>query len=109
MRKKTRSIRKRADESARLSNRVRLNVNVHFDLGEPQNLVDGIPDLKFRVGSLRSQGKAASRISPPSRSRTALTVAGGGIQTSLRLSGPSAFTFMSVVKEIHIHKADIPV
>jgi hypothetical protein len=35
-------------------------------------------------------------------------VAGGGIQTSLRLSGPSAFTFMSVIKEIRINKADIP-
>jgi hypothetical protein len=98
-----------ANKSATLSNRVRLNVNVQFDLGGPQNLVDGVPDLKFSVGSLRSRIKTACLVSPPSRGRTALTVAGGGIQTTMRLSGPSAFTFMSVIKEIHIHKADIAV
>jgi hypothetical protein len=109
MRKKMRSIRKLPNESAKLFKRVRLNVNVHFDLGEPQNLVDAIPDLKFCLGDRRSQDKAASLVSPPSRFHSTLTVAGGDIQTCLRLSGPSTFTFMSVVKEIHINKADYPV
>ncbi|MGA2047832.1 MAG: hypothetical protein ABSG96_09065 [Terracidiphilus sp.] len=107
MRKKMRSIRKLANQSA-FSNRVRLNVNVHFDLEEPQNLVDGIPNLKFSLGSFRSQDKTASLFPPPSRARTTHAVAGGDIQTTLRLSGPSAFTFMSVIKEIRINKADIP-
>ena len=106
MRKKMRSIRKVASEPATLSDRIRLNVNVHLNLGEPQNLVDGLPDMRFSVGSLQSEDQTTYPVSHASRSLAAVTVAGGGIQTTIRLSGPSAFTFMSVVKEIHIRKAN---
>jgi hypothetical protein len=107
MRKKMRSIRNVVNESGTISNRVRLNVKVHLDFGDPQNIVDGVPDLTFSVGDLRLEAKGNPRISSPSLSRTPTILAGGSIQTTMRLTGPSAFTLISAVKEIHISKPDV--
>jgi len=107
MRKKMRSIRNVVNESGAISDRFRLNVKVHLDLGEPQNIVDGVPDLKFTIDDLRLENKGRSRVSPPSRSGTSMIFSGGGVQTSMCLSGSSAFTLISVVKEVHIGNADV--
>lgn len=107
MRKKMRSIRNVTNESAALSDRVRLTVKAHFDLGDPQNIVDGTPDLKFTVGDLGMEDNGKSRISIPAISRTPLVLPGGAVQTTMRLSGPSAFTLISVIKEVHISKSDV--
>jgi hypothetical protein len=39
-------------------------------------------------------------------SRKPLILAGGGIQTTIRLNGPNAFTVMSVIKEIQVNEID---
>jgi len=107
MRKKARSIRKVVNESGTIADRVRLNVKVLLDLGDPQNIVDGTPDLKFSLGGLRFENNGKRRISPPTLSQASRILAGAGIQTTMRLSGPGAFTFISVIKEVHIGKADL--
>ena len=38
--------------------------------------------------------------------RKPIVYAGGEVQTSMQISGPNTFTVMSVIKEIHIYKAD---
>ena len=107
MRRKMKTIRKIVNAEGTISDRVRLNIKVHFDLVETQDIVDGVPDLEFSFGNLRFGEAARPQISSFARSRTPLILAGGGIQTTILLSGPTSFTVMSVIKEIHINKIDI--
>jgi hypothetical protein len=96
-----------ANEAGTISDSVHTKVKVHFDLIETQDFVDGVPDLEFCFGNLRFGDEVKPRISSLARFGAPLVLAGGGIQTTILLNGPNAFTVMSVIKEIHIHKADI--
>lgn len=89
-----------------LSDRLRTKFKVHFDLVETQDIVDGVPDLEFSYGTLRFGPKATPGVKSLALSRTPVILAGGGIQTTILLSGPHAFTVMGVVKEIRIYKAN---
>jgi hypothetical protein len=90
-----------------LSDRLRTKVKVHFDLVETQDIVDGVPDLEFSFGNLRFGDDATPGITSLALSRTPLVLAGGGIQTTILLSGANSFTVMGVIKEIQVYLADI--
>jgi hypothetical protein len=107
MRRKMRTNRQIVNAEGTISDRVRINIKVHFDLVETQDIVDGVPDLEFSFGNLRFGETAESQISSLARSRKPVILAGGGIQTTILLSGPTSFTVMSVIKEIHINKIDL--
>ncbi len=87
-------------ERGTTSDRVGLNVKLYYCPLEAGELSDGIP------GDLQSGDAAASQVSslPPVRAREIMD--GGEIKTSMRLNGPSAFTVMSVIKEVHIFNPD---
>src|SRR3954454_19612895 len=102
MRRKLKTNRKIMNAAGTISDRVRVNFKVHFDLIETQDLVDGVPDLEFSFGNLRLEQGAESQISSLARTRTPLILAGGGIQTTILLSGANAFTIMSVIKEVQV-------
>ena len=107
MRRKMKTIRKIVNAAGTISDCVSLNIKVHFDLVETQDMVDGVPDLEFSFGNLRFGKAAESQISSLAQSRTPVILAGGGIQTTILLSGPTSFTVMSVIKEIQINKIDL--
>lgn len=96
-----------ANEAGTLSDRVHMNVKTYFDLVETQDFIDGVPDLEYSYGDLRCGEEARPRLSTLALSRKPLILAGGGIQTTILMSGPNAFTVMSVIREIHVHQADI--
>ena len=106
MHKSMRAIRSAADKSLTFSDHVRLTVKAHFNLGEPQNIVDGEPDLRFSFGAIQFDDNGDAPVSSPANEGTSQILAGGRIQTTMRLSGPSAFTLISVVKQVQIEKAD---
>ena len=72
MRRKMKTTRQIVNAADTISDRVRLNIKIHFDLVETQDLVDGVPDLEFSFGNLRFGEAAKSQISPLARSRTPL-------------------------------------
>lgn len=88
------------------SERVRLNVKVYYEPVETQELIDGVPELELFSENLRSEAPATPKTSPVAPARTPSVYAGGEVQTSMVLSGPNTFTVMSVVKKIHIYRAD---
>jgi hypothetical protein len=90
-----------------LSDCLRTKVKVYFDLVETQDIVDGVPDLEFSFGNLRFGDEATPQVLSLALSRAPLVLAGGGIRTTILLSGPNAFTVIGVVKEIRLYKADI--
>jgi hypothetical protein len=96
------TIRLISNEAGTITGRMQTNVKVHFDLIETQDFVDGLPDLEFGFGNLRFGDEATAQISSLARFRAPLVLAGGGIQTTILLNGPNAFTVMSVIKEICI-------
>jgi hypothetical protein len=106
MRREMKTVRHIVNQAGTISDRVRVKFKVHFDLVETQDLVDGVPDLVFSFGNLRFEEEMQPHISSLAVSRTPLILAGGGIQTTILLSGPNAFTVMSVVKEIRLNEAD---
>src|SRR5579863_9043705 len=107
MRREMRTNRVLMNQAGTLSDSVRTDVKVHFDLIETQDLVDGVPDLEFSFGNLRFAEEASSDVSSLVLARKPVLLAGGGIQTTILLSGPNAFTVMSVVKEIRLGEADL--
>lgn len=106
MRRKLKTNREIKDAAGTISDRVRVNFKVHFDLIETQDLVDGVPDLEFSFGNLRFDDRENTHVSSLVESRKPLILAGGGIQTTIRLNGPNAFTVMSVIKEIQVNEID---
>ena len=106
MRRKLKTNKKIKNAADTISDRLRVNFKVHFDLIETQDIVDGVPDLEFSFGNLRPEPGAESQISSLARTRTPLILAGGGIQTTIRFNGPNAFTVMSVIKEIQVNEID---
>jgi hypothetical protein len=107
MRRETKTIRQAVNKSGKISDRVQVNFHVHVGLADAGDLVDGVPDLIFSIGSRRIENRAKTPIASRAVSRDPLKLPGGRIQTTILLSGPSAFTLMSVIKEIHLNKAGI--
>jgi hypothetical protein len=107
MRKKMRVVREVVREPDATANRVFLNVKVHFDLGEPQDIFDAAPDLEFRLGNLRSSGRGEFQVPSSAHFLSPAVFEGGGIQTTILLKGPNAFTVMSAIKEVHVRKVDM--
>jgi hypothetical protein len=100
-----RTKRMMSNQAGTISNCVQTEVKVLFDLVETQDFVDGVPDLEFSFGNLRFGDEASHQISSLAHHRAPLVLSGGGIQTTILLNGPNAFTVMSVIKEIQIHEA----
>lgn len=94
-----------SNEAGVLSNCAHTEVKVHFDLVETQDFIDGTPDLEFSFGNLRCEDEASHRISSLALYGAPLVLSGGGIQTTILLNGPNAFTVMSVIREIQVHEA----
>jgi hypothetical protein len=107
MRREMRTVNLISNKAGTISDCVRTNVKVHFDLVETQDFVDGVPDLEFCFGNLRFEDEAKQEISSLVLFGAPLVLAGGGIQTTILLNGPNAFTVMSVIKKIQIRKAAI--
>ena len=107
MRREMRTTRVILNKPGTLTDRVRTNVKVLFDLVETQDIVDGVPDLEFAYGNLRFEDELNSHVLVLTHSRKPVVLEGGGIQTTILLLGPHAFTVMSVVKEIHVCDEDI--
>ncbi len=107
MRRKMLTKRVITNKPGTLSDRLRTRVKVHFDLIETQDIVDGVPDLEFSFGNIRFGDEETPSISSLALSRTPLVLAGGGIQTTILLSGANTSVVMGVIKEIHVYKADI--
>ena len=95
------------NEPGTLSDRLETKIRVHFDLIETQDFVDGVPDLEFSFGNLRFGDEATLSVLSHSFSRTPLVLEGGGICTTILLSGPNAFTVMGVVREAVFYEAEI--
>jgi hypothetical protein len=91
-----------SNEEGTISNCVDTRVRVHFDLVETQDFVDGVPDLEFSFGNLRFADEANPQVASLARFRAPLVLSGGGIETTILLNGPNAFTVISVVKEIRV-------
>lgn len=108
MRRERKTIRQTVIQSGANSDRVCVNVGVHFDLVDAQELVDGVPDLKFSVGNRRMANDAKTRVASLRSPDAMLKPAGCAIQTTILLSGPNTFTLMSIIKEIQMNKADMP-
>ncbi len=106
MHKRMRSIRNVGDKTGTSLDCVLLTVRAHFNPEEPQDIVDRVADLEFDVGDLQFEDNGNSQVLSRARGRATQIVASGGIQTTMRLSGPSAFTLISAVKEIQVNKAD---
>jgi hypothetical protein len=86
---------------------VRLDLKVYYEPVETGELVDGVPDLARYSDDLRTRAAAWLASSPVAPiARKPIVYAGGEVQTSMQISGPNTFTVMSVIKEIHIYKAD---
>jgi hypothetical protein len=107
MLREMKTIRLISNQVGTISDCVHTSFKVHFDLVETRDFVDGVPDLEFGFGNLRFGDEAKSRISSLASFRAPLVLSGGGIQTTILLNGPNAFTVMSVVKEIQVRKADL--
>jgi hypothetical protein len=102
MNREMRTLKVISNEEGTISNCVHSSVKVHFDLVETQDFVDGVPDLEFSFGNLRFPVEAKPQISILANRRMPLILSGGGIETTILLNGPNAFTVMSVIKEIQI-------
>jgi hypothetical protein len=102
MHREMKTIRTIANEPGTISNSAHTSVGVYFDLVETRDFVDGIPDLEFSFGNLRFPEEADPRIFTLAQFRAPLVLSGGGIETTILLNGPNAFTVMSAVKEIQI-------
>jgi hypothetical protein len=105
MRREMKTIRLITNEAGTITDSVHTKVKVHFDLVETQDFVDGVPDLEFGFGNLRFGDEATPQISSLALFGAPVVLAGGGIQTTILLNGPNAFTVMSVIKEIRIQDA----
>ena len=94
-----RTLRTVANQAGTISDCLDLKVKVRFDLIETQDFVDGVPDLEFSYGNLRFTDELDPQISSLIRSHTRLTLQGGGIQATIRLNGPGAFTVTSPITQ----------
>lgn len=90
-----------------LSSCLQCDVMVYFDLIETQDMVDGIPDLAYSFGNLRFGDEATPSVSCYACARTLLQLAGGGISTTIMLSGPNAFTVVGVINEMQGSETDL--
>ncbi len=94
---------------------VQLDFKVYYEPSDPSDLIDAIPDpdlfpnldlfpdLDFYSCYPQSEVAALPETSPVEANRKSTVHAGGKVKTSLVMSGANTFTFMSVVKEIHIY------
>lgn len=85
---------------------VRVDIKVYYEPVETGDRIDGAPDLARYNDDLRTRAVAWLASSPAAPTRKPIVHAGGEVQTSMQISGPNTFTVMSVIKEIHIYKAD---
>lgn len=85
---------------------VRLDIKVYYEPVETEDLIDGAPDLARYSDDLRTRAAAWLASSPAVPIRKPIIHAGGEVQTSMQISGENTFTIMSVIKEIHVYKAD---
>jgi hypothetical protein len=102
-----RTIKVISNEEGTISDCVHTSVKVQFDLVETQDFVDGVPDAEFSFGNLRFSDEANPKLSFLAQFRAPVVLAGGGIETTILLNGPNAFTVMSVIKEIQIREDDL--
>jgi len=109
MHRKMRSMRKAVAGRGAPSARVCLHVKVHVAPEKPDDIVDHVPDMQFRVIDPRLQNRKETRGSLPARLDQPLILAGGGLRTTIRLSGSCSFALVSAIKEIHIRKAETAV
>lgn len=107
MQRRMRNIKNAGAAAAKLRRGVRLKVKVHVAPENPEDVVDGVPDLEFKVGGPSPGDRSVAAAPALAHLRAPLIVAGGGMQTTLRLSGPSSFMLVSVIKEIHVRKVRI--
>lgn len=88
------------DAAGTISDSAGLNVVVRFDLIGTLDFVDGTPSLEFSFGNLRYMDHDAPQVNSRVRYRTSVNLKGGGIQTSVLLTSPFAFTVMSEILEL---------
>jgi hypothetical protein len=77
-----------------------LSVAVRFDLIGTLDFVDGTPSLEFSFGDLRYMDDDAPQVSSRALFGTNVTLKCGGIQTTILLNNPFAFTVMSEILEL---------
>ena len=118
MRKKPGTNRQIVYEIGTASEHVHLDFTVYYEPAETFDLIDGIPnpvlfsdldlfpDLDFYSCGPQPEAAAIPETSPVEIDRKPIVHAGGKVKTSMVMSGPNTFTIMSVVKEIHIYRAD---
>jgi hypothetical protein len=99
MRKETRTNRQIFDIQGTITGSDGLTIDVRFDLIELEDLIDGIPGLKYSYGVLRFQNPLELSI----KSRLLLSIrpilTGGGIQAALCLYKLNSFTLVDTIKE----------
>ena len=106
MRGKMRAANKGAAGFGPVLARVRMDVKVHFALAEPQDIIDGVPDLEFTLGKQLFGIQEESQRSLLAPTCSSLVPAGGRIQTAILLRGTSALSVISGIKHAYICKAD---
>jgi hypothetical protein len=107
MHREMRTIKVISNKEGTISDCAHTDVKVHFDLVETRDFVDGVPDLEFSFGNLRFAADANPKISSLAQFRAPVVLAGGGIETTILLNGPNAFTVISVIKEIQVREDDL--
>jgi hypothetical protein len=90
------------NQEGRISDGAGLDVPVRFDLIGTQDFEDGVPGVEFSFGDLRFGDEARHRIASLAISRKPLILVGGGVQATIVLNGPDAFTAMSAVLEVRM-------
>jgi hypothetical protein len=79
-----------------------VNVQVHFDFIEMQDVIDGVPGRKFSYGNLRFRDSLAPSVVPLFLSRSRLVLTGGGHQFPVLLYSLNSFTLTGPVREIRV-------
>jgi|ERR1017187_330191 hypothetical protein len=118
MRRKPGTNRQIVYEIGTASEHVHLDLKVYYEPAEMPDLIDGnpdldlfsnldlFPDLDLNRPNPQPEAPGPPEISAAEANRKPTVHAGNKVQTSMVMSGPNTFTVMSVVKEIHIYKAD---
>jgi phage FluMu gp28-like protein len=90
------------DKPGRISACGGLNIQVHFDLVETQDFVNGHPSLKFSFGNLRYKRRHADEITALVLSRRMVSLKGGGIETTVFLNSEDSFAVMGAITAAEI-------
>jgi hypothetical protein len=79
-----------------------LMIDVHFDLLEMEDLIDGVPASRFSYGVLRFLEPPEASMKSRLLSATGLTLTGGGFQAALCLYTLNTFTLADTICEFPI-------